>query len=266
MACTSHIPVLLVHGIASRDESTSGSKLWGRIPDALRAAGHPVFFGDQDAWGTVETNAEQLAKTIESVAAQSPDGQVVIVAHSKGGLDSLAACRLPGIAEKVRALITLSSPHQGMAFCDWLLRSRVIIPRIAAPVVNAKAKLSGDANPDSYGALQALGARSRGDAEGEPRSETVPLISVGFEAPQPKGLVGSIVQKLDGPNDGLVPLSATNAGNWKVARILDGTPFLHTDCLDDRTRNIPLELDGTHHNSIADLIRHLVSAAAEVNR
>lgn len=261
MADDAQMPVLLVHGIDSRDEGFTHSRLWGRIPDALRDAGYLVFFGYQDAWGTIRSNAQQLARSIERAAARSSSGQAVIIAHSKGGLDSAAACRLPGVADKVKTLITLSTPHQGMAFCDWLLRSRFVIPRVAAPFMNIKAKLMGDDAPDSYSALQALGAQGRANMEGHPYA--APLLSLGFDSSQPKGLVGRVVRKLDGPNDGLVPLCATNAGIWKRVHVLDDIPFLHTDCVDARGCNTPLELDGMRFPSIVELICHLARQASK---
>ena len=248
--------VLLVHGIDSRDDGAFRSCSWGRIPGALKRAGHPVVFGHQDAWGTPRSNAQRLVRAITFAAKMSPDGQVIVVAHSKGGLDCLEACKDAETAAKVRALITLATPHKGMAFCDKLLGSRFAIP-LASRFVNAKAKHDGDSDPDSLGALASLSARRHEDAE-----PPVKLISVGFASRQPKGIVARIVERTDGANDGLVPLSSTQAGDWRVARTIDPkATFLHTDCTDDHGRDLPLVLDGTTYPSIVELIGALVEKA-----
>ena len=53
--CSTKYPLLLVHGVGFRDFHYFN--YWGRIPRALKKNGARVFYGHQEAWGTVEENA-----------------------------------------------------------------------------------------------------------------------------------------------------------------------------------------------------------------
>src|SRR6185369_10558770 len=47
--------------------------------------------------------------------------RVVIIAHSMGGLDARYMISRMGMAERVAALITISTPHRGSPYADWCL-------------------------------------------------------------------------------------------------------------------------------------------------
>ena len=49
--CNLKYPLLMVHGIASRD--WKHLCYWGRIPEVLESRGARIFFGKQDAIGSV---------------------------------------------------------------------------------------------------------------------------------------------------------------------------------------------------------------------
>jgi triacylglycerol lipase len=51
------------------------------------------------------------------------DGRVVIFAHSMGGLDARYMISRLGMANRVAALITLSTPHRGSPYADWCLKN-----------------------------------------------------------------------------------------------------------------------------------------------
>ena len=225
-----------------------------------------MLFGNQDAWGTVETNAVQLASVIEQAASLSDIGKVIVVAHSKGGLDVQAARRLPGVDDKVARVITLSSPHNGMRFCDALLRSRVVIPHIAAKAVTAWARFRGDANPDSYGALRCLSTQRTSHSSCQ---DDVPaadganrLISIGVICNEKRGPIASAVSRCDGANDGLVSLSSTQSGTWLNAQVVNeealGCRFQHEDCTDRHGRDFEIVIDGISYPSIVELVCSLV--------
>ena len=238
------------------------SKQWGRIPKALEEAGYPVFFGNQDAWGTVASNAQQIARAVDYAIEQTGASGVVIVAHSKGGLDAIASSNLPGMAGKIAAIITLSTPHRGMRFCDGLLRSKVIIPKVAAPCVNAWAHLRGDVNPDSYDALRCLGTEGNSASASSLErddGEQGNVVSIGFSCPQQKAFVSRWVSKSDGPNDGLVPLGSTQAHEWREVMVSCGQrPYGHDDCTDSHSRDFEYVIDGVAFPSTASLICALV--------
>ena len=55
----------MVHGMGFRDRKHLC--YWGRIPKALESRGANVFFGHQDAVGSVEGNADTIAKSLDKV-------------------------------------------------------------------------------------------------------------------------------------------------------------------------------------------------------
>ena len=67
----------------------------------------------------VGVNAGRIAAAI--AADPRP---VVIVAHSKGGLEALAALLRPGVAARCRGFIALQSPFHGSPVADWLCGRR----------------------------------------------------------------------------------------------------------------------------------------------
>ena len=58
-------PVILVHGIAAKQSWIMNA--FGKIGDELEAAGHDVYIADNDGFGRIATNAEQLRVFIENV-------------------------------------------------------------------------------------------------------------------------------------------------------------------------------------------------------
>ena len=61
--CSLKYPLLMVHGMGFRDRKHLC--YWGRIPKALESHGANVFFGHQDAVGSVEGNALTVAKSLD---------------------------------------------------------------------------------------------------------------------------------------------------------------------------------------------------------
>ena len=59
-------------------------------------------------------------------------GKVLIFAHSMGGLDARYMIAKLGMADRVAALLTISTPHRGSPYADWTLRqlNRVGLPRL----------------------------------------------------------------------------------------------------------------------------------------
>ena len=67
--CRTRYPLVLVHGVLFRD--LKYFNYWGRIPRELIRNGATVYYGGQEAVGTVENNAQELRETIQQVIAQT---------------------------------------------------------------------------------------------------------------------------------------------------------------------------------------------------
>src|SRR5262245_29833434 len=106
-ATSGGLPVVLVPGyVCNRG-------LWWALARALRARGvdcWPVTL--EPVYGPIDDLVVPFAAAVDEVLAETGYSQVVIVAHSMGGLVARAYLRDYG-ARKVARLITLGSPHHG---------------------------------------------------------------------------------------------------------------------------------------------------------
>ena len=96
-------PVILVHGIAAKQSWVMNA--FGKIGDALEADGNDVYIADNDGFGRIATNAEQLRAFIENVLEKTGKEKVNIIAHSKGGLDSKYMITELGMEDKIASLM-----------------------------------------------------------------------------------------------------------------------------------------------------------------
>ena len=142
-------PVILVHGVLAHDRKSINS-FWGRIPDVLKNYGINVFFGNTDAWGSIESNAKMLKATIDRVLSETNSKKANIIAHSKGGLDSRFLIREYDYGEKIASLNTVSTPHHGSELADLLFQQKFVHSKTAKNALKVFGKLYGDTNPDLY--------------------------------------------------------------------------------------------------------------------
>ncbi|UXH43606.1 hypothetical protein N5C46_18360 [Rossellomorea vietnamensis] len=119
-ANTEGFPVLFVHGI------NTSSDTWLLNNDMLpiiRGAGYQSVFidlhRDEDMWTNGGILAEKIGEMYDSLKEK-----LVIVGHSKGGIDAQTALLHYGASPYVERVITLSTPHHGseladLAFSKW---------------------------------------------------------------------------------------------------------------------------------------------------
>ncbi len=109
--CSTKYPCLLVHGVGFRDFHYFN--YWGRIPRELVRNGANVYYGHQEAWGTVEDNGLILKNKIMEILQKTGCGKVNIIAHSKGGLDARYVISGLKMEAYVASLTTINTPHRG---------------------------------------------------------------------------------------------------------------------------------------------------------
>ncbi|WP_338849450.1 alpha/beta fold hydrolase [Massilia sp. W12] len=107
------LPVLLVHGWACN------SGYWSHLSRRLMAQGIRHYALDlEPALAPIDAYTPLLAAKIDAVLAKSGAKQVIIVAHSMGGLATRAYLRAHGAA-KIAHVITLGSPHHGTGLANF---------------------------------------------------------------------------------------------------------------------------------------------------
>ena len=241
--CQTAYPIVLIHGAGFRD--LKWPVYWGRIPSALAARGADVHYGLQDCWGSIETNAEAIAKRIDEILCSTGAKKVNLIAHSKGGLDARMAISRLGMAEKVASLTTIATPHRGSETFTLLLRAPHKLFRLAAFAVDNWIRLIGDKRPDFYRVCTSFSTEytERFNAE-TPDHPCVYYQSVGCVMGRPLSDIhlstaNFVVRRIEGDNDGLVSLASAQWGERFSVWRRDGLSGVsHLDAIDFRRRPI----------------------------
>lgn len=217
--CATKYPLLLVHGVLFRD--LRYFNYWGRIPRALIQNGAKVYYGNQEAVGTIEYNGQDIARRIEEILGETGCEKVNIIAHSKGGLDARYAVTCLGMADKVASLTTVCTPHRGCRFVDKACRLPEGLYQFVARQVNRVFRRLGDKNPDFYHATRQFATAASEDFN----RNTPDMPQVYYQSYAAKMAKGSsdrllsipyhLIRPLEGDNDGLVSVTSAVWGNYR---------------------------------------------------
>jgi triacylglycerol lipase len=213
-------PLILVHGAGFRD-ITLGINYWGRIPRCLAEQGINVYYGNTDAWGSIEKNGELLKQTILDTLNREGAEKVNIIAHSRGGLEARYVISALGMDTAVASLTTMSTPHRGVRVMDLTLRLPAGLYRFVAFFVNQWSKLLGDREPDFFTSSRQLSARlCAGFNRKYPGRNGVYYQSYATKLRyffgDPSYLFTWVLIKIfDGDNDGLCPVESAKWGNYR---------------------------------------------------
>ncbi|QOY96010.1 alpha/beta fold hydrolase [Massilia sp. UMI-21] len=144
-------PVLLLHGYGCN------SGYWSRLLPRLDAARISHATVDlEPLMGDIDGYAPLVERAVERLRAATGAEQVVIVAHSMGGLVARAWMRACGRA-RVARVITLGTPHHGTCLAAFGLGLNAAQMRRAAPG-RAAPGLAAQAEPPECAWLRALAA------------------------------------------------------------------------------------------------------------
>ena len=240
--CKTRYPILLLHGAHARDEGHY--RFWGRIPDLLRQNGAQVFTGGQDAWGSIEGNAQVIDQRLMKVLAQTGSPKVNIIAHSKGGLEARYLISVMGRYPHVASLSTVSTPHHGCRIVDFFEKWPDWFYRGVSACQDFYWKKHGDAAPDFYTASRELSTHAcREFAKNAPDMPGVFYQSWACAMSNPFGdpwYMGSYLLEylLAGENDGLVSVKSAKWGEFRgVLRTKGIAGISHNDAGDVRERD-----------------------------
>jgi triacylglycerol lipase len=204
-------PVVFCHGLLAF------STLHGQLPrewnsfsslrELLQQRGFRVLFPQVGPTSSVAHRAQQLREQI-CRWTQEP---INLIAHSMGGLDARYLITHLGMAERVRSLTTIATPHHGTWLADWFLDNyRRRIPLLPALELLGL-DLSGfaDCRPAACAAFNARtpdapGVRYFSFGGAVPLEQLHPLLR------RP----GSLLAAVEGPNDGMVSVASAHWGEY----------------------------------------------------
>ncbi|KAF4617017.1 hypothetical protein G7Y89_g15132 [Cudoniella acicularis] len=211
-------PIVLAHGLLGFDELRLGGDLlpgihyWRGITDAMRANGIEVITASVPAAASIE---ERAAKLGQDIAEKANGKSVNIIAHSMGGLDArymISQLRPENV--NVVSLTTIATPHRGSSFADFCLNEigPYYLPRIYKFL---------DSRGVATGAFNQL-TRKYMRMEFNPKTPDAPGVKYfSYGAMHKPGFISwfrqphAIIQKLEGPNDGLVSVESAKWGTYK---------------------------------------------------
>ncbi len=206
--CATKYPLLLVHGVGFRD--TRYFNYWGRIPRELTKNGAKVYYGNQEAWGTIEYNAGILRSQVLQILQETGCERVNIIAHSKGGLDVRYMIAALHMEDAVASLTTINTPHRGSMLVDFLKRLPDWLYRFICGWIDRGFAAYGDRNPDAYHASYQLSCafarefnEKYPDVPGIYYQSYASLMKHGFSS-KLLCIPYWLLKWLDAPNDGLV--------------------------------------------------------------
>lgn len=105
------------------------------VGERLNAAGHPVH-----TVPALGYNARPIPESADLVAARLAEldlHDVVMVAHSKGGLIGKHAFLNPEVAGRVSRLVALATPFGGSSLAAWTIPRSLRAFRVSDPVIRA---------------------------------------------------------------------------------------------------------------------------------
>lgn len=153
---------------------------------------------DIDTDHTVAFNAEVIRKAV--VASTRP---VILIGHSKGGVDAAAALMLyPEIQGKVHALVTMQSPYGGTHVANFIKNTSPIFTAAKGAIESI---FKGDVN-----AIVDLSYESRRAFLAQNPLDTSKVKTLAYRTQAQGGLMGLVISFLkstyDVDSDGLVPV------------------------------------------------------------
>ena len=244
--CKTKYPVLLVHGFFFRDYKYFN--YWGRIPGQLKRNGAKIFYGNHPSAASIADCGQILSDRIKEIVQQTGCEKVNIIAHSKGGLDCRYAIEFCGAGPYIASLTTVSTPHRGCKFADYLLtKAPKRTQRHVSKVYNAALRKLGEPESDFMAAVNDLTSSHCTVLDQKmPVPEGILCRSVGSKVNRalggrfPMNFTYSLVRYFDGDNDGLVGEESFRWGHEYTYLTTNSREGIsHCDITDLNRTNLP---------------------------
>jgi len=237
--CKTRYPLVLVHGVGFRD--LKYINYWGRIPKELLRNGATVYYGNQEAWGTIEYNAKEIKEKVFQVMKETGAEKVNIIAHSKGGLDARYMISKLDMGEYVASVTMISSPHRGCKFVDTACHIPDKLYKAISKFFDNRYRFLGDKNPDFYTASRQFSTHHSKKFNEEVKDvenvyyQSYASIVKNLFSDYVVSIPYILVKLTEGENDGLVAINSAKWGDFKgVLKTKNRRGISHGDIIDLR--------------------------------
>ncbi|WP_409069505.1 lipase family alpha/beta hydrolase [Clostridium caseinilyticum] len=217
--CKTKYPFVLIHGVGFRDFKYIN--YWGRIPKELIKQGATIYYGNQEAFATVEYNAHDIKDRILNIIKETGCEKVNIIAHSKGGLDARYMVSKLDMGKYVASITMMSSPHRGVKFVDIACHLPDAIYKYIAKIFDKYFKFLGDKNPDFYTATRQFSTYHSKNFNEEIRDvegvyyQSYATVMSNLFSDYILTIPYMFVKLTEGDNDGLVSINSAKWGEFK---------------------------------------------------
>ena len=113
-------PIILAHGMAGFERIGPLNYFFNVAAD-LRGRGEVIFESQVSPYNSSEVRDSELAKFVDDTLRTTGACKVNIIAHSQGGLDARYMISSLHYGDRVGALATVGTPHQGTPVADVVL-------------------------------------------------------------------------------------------------------------------------------------------------
>ena len=198
------LPVVLVHGLFGFDRlGVPGARFdyFRGIARHLEGLGCHAHAVRLPASASVPDRARELVAAIDAL----PHPRIDLIAHSLGGLDARYALTHLGLAQRVRSLVTVGTPHRGTPLADLAVKGPLDWARRIVGALGMPLEALEWLGTDALAAFNAQvvdvpGVRYACVVGGMHRADSVvPLALIPAHA---------YLRRVAGPNDGLVPIAS----------------------------------------------------------
>lgn len=110
-------PIILSHGMAGFERIGPVNYFYNVAAD-LRARGEQVFESQVSPYDSSEVRGRALAQFINQTLNTTGACKVNVIAHSQGGIDARYVISTLHYGDRIGALATVSTPHQGTVVAD----------------------------------------------------------------------------------------------------------------------------------------------------
>jgi len=225
---TTRFPILLVHGWTGFDNIGPFDYFY-QVPGALQAQGYPVEVAALDPYNSVEVRGGQLAGVVDDVLASQRARRINLIAHSQGGLDSRYLISSLGYGDRVSALTTIATPHQGTPIADAALG---LLPEVTedvlSPLLNFLGAVAAGSESDAQASFVSLSEDHVQNVfnpanPDDPRVSYISWtgrtclygMSCGDVCDIEIRWAYDILYVISGDNDGMVPVSSASWGDYR---------------------------------------------------